>query len=203
MKLTIIGASGHGRVAADIAELNGYDEIVFLDDDCTRLSCGKWSVIGGSEKAKDADGDLFVAIGNSAVRKRMMEQYADKRIVSLIHPKATLARDVIIGVGTIVMAGAVINPATRIGRGVIINTNSTVDHDCAIGDYVHVAIGANIAGTVCIGAETWIGAGATIINNLTVCANCIIGAGGVAINDIKNSGTYVGVPARMLAEANQ
>ena len=33
MKLTIIGASGHGKVVADIARLNGYDEIDFLDDD--------------------------------------------------------------------------------------------------------------------------------------------------------------------------
>ena len=40
MKLTIIGASGHGRVAADIARLNGYDEIVFLDDDPEKISCG-------------------------------------------------------------------------------------------------------------------------------------------------------------------
>ena len=32
-KLTIIGASGHGKVVADIASLNGYEEIEFLDDD--------------------------------------------------------------------------------------------------------------------------------------------------------------------------
>lgn len=28
-KLVIIGASGHGKVIADIARLNGYHEIVF------------------------------------------------------------------------------------------------------------------------------------------------------------------------------
>ena len=32
-KLIIIGASGHGKVVADIAKMNGYEEIVFLDDD--------------------------------------------------------------------------------------------------------------------------------------------------------------------------
>lgn len=31
-KLAIIGAGGHGRVVADIAKLNGYEEIVFFDD---------------------------------------------------------------------------------------------------------------------------------------------------------------------------
>lgn len=29
-KLAIIGASGHGKVVADIARKNGYSEIVFL-----------------------------------------------------------------------------------------------------------------------------------------------------------------------------
>lgn len=32
-RLIIIGASGHGKVIADIAEKNGYTDIVFLDDD--------------------------------------------------------------------------------------------------------------------------------------------------------------------------
>ena len=31
-KIVLIGAGGHGLVLADIAKLNGYDEIVFLDD---------------------------------------------------------------------------------------------------------------------------------------------------------------------------
>ena len=32
-RLIIIGASGHGKVVADIAKLNGYTNIAFLDDE--------------------------------------------------------------------------------------------------------------------------------------------------------------------------
>lgn len=39
-KLVIIGASGHGKVIADIAKKNGYYEIVFLDDNETIHECG-------------------------------------------------------------------------------------------------------------------------------------------------------------------
>ena len=39
-RLAIIGASGHGKVVADIAKKNGYKEIVFLDDDESRTECG-------------------------------------------------------------------------------------------------------------------------------------------------------------------
>ena len=40
-KLAIIGASGHGKVIADIARKNGYKEIVFLDDNENIQVCGK------------------------------------------------------------------------------------------------------------------------------------------------------------------
>ena len=50
-KLAIIGASGHGRVVADIARKNGYSEIVFLDDDENIHECGGYPVIGKSAEA--------------------------------------------------------------------------------------------------------------------------------------------------------
>lgn len=42
MKLTIIGASGHGKVVADIAKLCGYDELEFLDDNPSVRTSGSW-----------------------------------------------------------------------------------------------------------------------------------------------------------------
>ena len=45
-KLIIVGASGHGKVIADIARLNGYEEIKFLDDDINKTYNGKYEVIG-------------------------------------------------------------------------------------------------------------------------------------------------------------
>ena len=38
-RLIIIGASGHGKVVADIAALNGYTDIAFLDDDESIKDC--------------------------------------------------------------------------------------------------------------------------------------------------------------------
>ena len=48
-KIIIIGASGHGKVVADIAKLNGYEEILFLDDDTSKRSCGRNPVVGTSK----------------------------------------------------------------------------------------------------------------------------------------------------------
>ena len=197
-KITIIGASGHGKVIADIARLNGYDDISFIDDNTDLVSCGNYKVIGTTDCISRLDGDYVVGIGNPTVRKDFMETLSDKgkTLVTLIHPQAVIGEDVTIGTGTVIMANAVVNPGTRIGNGVIINTCSSVDHDCGIGDYVHVAVGAHVCGTVSIGEKTWIGAGATIINNICICDNCIVGAGAVVVNNVNEKGIYIGVPAR-------
>ena len=195
MKLTIIGASGHGKVVADAATHCGYDEIVFLDDDVALSQCGRWPVVGITSKAVEMRDDLFIAIGNAETRRMMLEKYADKHLVTIIHPDAVVAESVSIGVGTVVMPGAVINPDAKIGIGCIINTSSSVDHDCILEDYVHVSVGAHLSGTVHVGELTWIGAGATISNNVNICAGCVIGAGAVVVKDITEPGTYVGVPA--------
>lgn len=190
-RLTIIGASGHGKVVADIAGLNGYTDIVFLDDNENAESCGGYKVIG--KTSSPVEGDIFVAIGNPTVRKRFSE---GRNLVTLIHPHAVIAGDAVIGDGTVVMAGAVINPGAKIGKGAIINTCSSVDHDCVVGDYCHIAVGAHLCGTVNVGESAWIGAGATVSNNVSICSDCTIGAGCVVVKDITEPGTYVGVPAR-------
>ena len=203
-KLAIIGASGHGKVVADIARRNGYSEIVFLDDDERIHECGGYSVIGKSSEAGTIDADIIVGIGNAGIRKRIQESIPDEKLVTLIHPDAVVAEDVVIGAGTVVMAGAVINPGARLGKGCIINTCSSVDHDCEVGDYVHIAVGSHLCGTVTVGNGTWIGAGAIVSNNVSVCPDCMIGSGAVVIKEIKESGTYVGVPARRMdMERNQ
>ena len=202
MKLTIIGASGHGRVVADIARLNGYSDIEFLDDNENITYCGEYPVVGKSEKAAYVNNAIFVAIGNPIYRKMIMEKFSEKTFPVLIHPKSVVADDVKIGKGTVVVAGGVINPGTIVGSGCIINTTASVGHDCRIGNFVHVAPGAHICGTSVIGNATWIGAGAIVSNNVSVCGDSVIGAGGVVVDNIITPGTYVGVPAKLIKANN-
>lgn len=195
-KLVIIGASGHGKVIADIAVKNGYEEIVFLDDDVSIKECAGFPVVGKTSEAKYIEGDKIVAIGNAKIRERIQGEL--KNIVTLIHPSAVISRRVEIGEGTVVMAGAVINSDAVIGKGCIINTGASVDHDCRIADFVHVSVGAHVAGTCVIGEKTWIGAGATVSNNVNICGNCMIGAGAVVVKNIVEAGSYVGLPAKKI-----
>lgn len=198
-KLILIGASGHGKVVADIATKNGYAEIAFLDDNPEVKDCGGFPVVGTSKDfLRYKQWDFVVAIGNTSVRQKIQTVLEKEglHIASLIHPNAVIADDVRIAEGSVVMAGTVINPGTRIGKGCIVNTCASVDHDCQIGDYTHVSVGAHVAGTVKVGCATWIGAGAIVSNNVEISENCMIGAGAVVVKNITQAGTYIGVPAR-------
>ena len=200
-KLIIIGAGGHGRVIADMAEKNGYEEILFLDDSPEVKSCGKHSVVGTTADVLSyAAADFVVAIGNSATRRRIQLALEENglRVVPLVHPAAVVAPDVPVGAGTVIMAGAVVNPGAAIGRGCIVNTCSSVDHDCRVGDFVHISVGAHLAGTVTVGDDTMIGLGAVLVNNITVTDNVTVGAGAVVVNGISERGIYVGSPARRI-----
>jgi len=198
-KLIIIGAGGHGKVAADVALSMGcYREIEYIDDNYEHNKCYGYPVIGDcSVIDKYTDGaQFFVAIGNSKTRQEKMEllERSGAEIATLVHSSAVIGKDVTLGKGTIVMPGTVINAEAEIGEGVIINTGSTIDHECNIDEYTHISVGANIAGQVVIGKHSMIGAGSVIINNISICDECIIGAGAVVIKDISESGTYIGVP---------
>ena len=199
-RLIILGASGHGKVAADIAIRSGYEEILFLDDNPEARECLGWPVVGRVSEADGYQGDFFVAIGNPTVRERIQNKLEGqgKNLALLIHPSAILGIGVTIGKGSILMAGVVVNPCAEIGKGCILNTTASVDHDCKVGDYVHVSVGAHIAGTVTIGAKTWIGVGAAVKNNVTIAQNCMIGAGATVVRSITEAGTYIGTPARKI-----
>lgn len=200
-KLVIVGASGHGKVVADIGLRTGYRNVLFLDDNSETIDPMGLPIAG---RVSDAhlypDADFAVAIGDATVRKTILEQLAASRynIATLVHPSAIIGSYVNIGPGSVIAAGAVINPCVNIGFGCIVNTGATIDHDCTIKDYSHVSVGAHLAGNVSVGESTWIGIGAVISNNIHICDGCTIGAGTVVIHDIATKGVYIGVPARLL-----
>jgi sugar O-acyltransferase (sialic acid O-acetyltransferase NeuD family) len=200
-KLIIIGASGHGKVVADIAiKMNKWQSIAFLDDDESIKTSMGLEVIGKTADTftyKD-QADFFVAIGSNATREKIQKKLIEQgqNVVSLIHPSAVIGTDVEIGIGSVVMAGVVINSSSRIGKGCIINTSSSLDHDNIIEDYVHISPGVNMAGTVKVAKGSWIGIGSVISNNVNICSGCKVGAGAVVVKDITEPGTYVGIPVR-------
>ena len=204
-RLLIIGASGHGKVVADIAvHMNKWQEIAFLDDnESIRESMGL-EIIGKSTDVNKFidDFEIFVAVGDNAKREKILEKLeaAGANIPKLVHPNAVIGAETELGIGTVLMAGVIINCCSKIGKGCIINTGATIDHDNIIENYVHISPGVNLAGTVKIGKSSWIGIRSVVSNNINITFGCKVGAGAVVVNDITETGTYVGVPVKRIWE---
>ena len=198
-KLIIIGASGHGKVIADIAIACGYEIVGFLDDDVNKKECYGCSVLGTTADAeKYSECDFIIAIGNNAIRRKIAYSYPLLSYTVLIHPSAIISESAKIAGGTVVMPQAVINAGAVIGRHCIVNTASVIEHDCRIENYTHISPGAVLCGTVSVGENTWVGAGSTVINNVSICSDTVIGAGSTVTKNIEKSGVYIGTPAHGL-----
>jgi len=201
-RLILIGAGGHGKVTADVAGETGYSDVVFVDQNfLERTSNGAWNIIGSVDelasimKRRDK---VFVSVGDNLARAKITNEL-DLPLITLIHPRAIVSKQAIIGEGSLIVAGAVINTDAEIGKGVILNTSCTVDHDCQIGDFVHVSPGANIAGGCSIGAGSWIGIGACVRQGIIIGANVMVGAGAVVVKNISDNTTVMGAPAKAVS----
>ena len=202
-KLLIIGASGHGKVVADIAiKMNKWKKINFLDDNESIKMCMGIEVIGKSADAFTYidEADIFIAIGNNATRERFYETLAPAgaSIPTLIHPNAVIGPEVELGAGTVVMAGAVINSSTKMGKACLVNTGVIIEHDNMIEDFVHISPGALLSGYCKVGRSSWLGIRSVVICHINITSDCKINDGAAVIRDITEPGTYVGNPVRKI-----
>ena len=137
--ITLIGDGGHAAVIRDIINLRKRMDKTFADSEGT-----------------------IIAVGNNRDRAREVAERTGTTYTYLVHPSASVASSALIGMGTVIMAGAVVQARASIGLHCIINTGATVDHDCVLEDFVHIAPGANLCGSVRVGEGALIGVGSGI-----------------------------------------
>lgn len=193
-KVYLYGASGHAKVVMDIARL-AYIDVPFLIDDNPQVNS-----LAGKEVVHSAKGlnPMIVTIGDCQIRRKVVQKLGRRDYMKLIHPNAVLANSARIGYGTVVMAGAILNPFVEVGQHCIINTGASLDHDVKIRDFVHVAPHCTICGGSEVGEGTWVGAGTTVIQEIKIGKDCYIGAGSVVVKDIPDGCLCYGNPARII-----
>lgn len=196
----IYGASGHGKVLAEIAEDLNEELSGFIDDNDEIASLMDYTVIQYSDL--DESSSLILGVGDNRIRKRIAESLNARIFKTLIHPRSNISKRVKIGLGTVVMAGCTINSSAEIGNHCILNTNASVDHDCVISDFSHISPNASLAGNVFVGEGVHIGIGATIIQGTKIGKWSTIGAGAVVIEDVPDFATVVGIPGKVIKIKN-
>jgi acetyltransferase EpsM len=205
MRIAIVGAGGHGRVAVDCfrAQYGEGHEIALFDD--------RWKEVGAVDdvpvmgpvealfSAPEWD-HVFVAVGENRARERIAEKLAGqgRRLLTIAHPRTTISPRATVGGGTIVVPGSVVNAGARVGRCVIVNTLSSVGHDCVVEDYGQIAPGVNLGGGAVIEHGAFLGIGAKVVPLARIGAWTIVGAGSVVLGDLPPRSFCYGTPARVV-----
>jgi len=201
LPIVILGCGGHGRVVADILRVAQRPVAGFLDDRPPASLVDGIPVVGDSRCLVETDFlrtyAVIVAVGDQKLRRHFASLVIERggHLGIAIHVKAVVARDVAIGGGSVVMAGAVINTGSRIGRFAIVNTGAVLDHDNLMEDGVHIGPGCSLAGNVVCGADAFVGTGASVIPGIRIGARAVVGAGAAVISDVPPDTLVVGCPA--------
>lgn len=203
--IVLIGYSGHAFVVADLVSACGLHLAGYCEEEEKGENPYDLPYLD-SERSETGLAALrrhqpFVAIGSNAIRRRVTDWLSGEGVqvnLCLRHPSAVVASRHHIGQGSMLAAGAVINPLASVGRGVICNTGCIIEHECTVGDFAHIAPGAVLAGNVTVGDNSFVGANAVVKQGIRIGKNATIGAGAVILRDVPDGATVVGNPGRVL-----
>lgn len=149
--------------------------------------------------------EAYIAVGSPHIKKKIVDKIeshcANVVFPNIIDPSVSIDpshKFINIGRGVIICAGATLTIDIDLDDFSHINPNATIGHDATIGKFTTVSPGVNISGKVRIGKMAFLGTGSAILENLSITDNSIIGAGAVVVHDIREPGTYVGIPAKKI-----
>jgi sugar O-acyltransferase (sialic acid O-acetyltransferase NeuD family) len=208
-RIFLVGCSGHANVVLDIVEKEGRYKVAGIIDS---FAVPETQILGLTVLGTESDlprlideqdcAAALVAIGDNFSRQQMVNRIRSVapqlEFVKAVHPSAQIARNVSVGIGTVVMAGAVINSATRVGEHCIVNTKASIDHDNTWANFSSIAPGATTGGNVTVGECAAISLQAGIVHGRRIGAHSVVGAGAIVLNDIPDFVVAYGTPARVI-----
>ena len=186
-RLLLIGCGGHARSLIDLVETTHQWRIhglVGLPEQVGGEVLG-YSVVGTDGQLialREQCDSAFLAVGQltSPTSRQRLAALLDQfgfQVPTLISPNAHVSRHALIGSGTVVSHGSIVNAGTKVGQHCILNTHAVVEHDVRIGDHCHISTGALINGGVSVGHGSFIGSGAMLRDSLQIPPGSVISAG--------------------------
>lgn len=207
-KLILIGAGGTAAdvlsIVSDINRITPTYECIGLLDDNPALEGQlrhSFRVLGGLGLTQTFNEAVFVdCLGSTAnywKKPRIHERLGipPERFETLVHPRASVSSDCVIGRGTVIYPNVVIMANVRIGQHVTVLANVVMNHDVRIGDFSITTSGVNISGGVDIGRNCYIGTGSVLKQGIRVGDQSLIGMGSVVLRDVPPRTVMAGNPA--------
>ena len=195
-----MGGGGHCNACIDVIEREQKHHIagIVLPTRGDHADVMDYAVIGADEDlpallAKTPNAIVTVGqIKSAAIRMKLFEllKTHGAHLTTIQSPSSYCSKHAVIGEGTILMHGSLVNAGVQVGANCIINSQALIEHDVEIADHCHISTGAKVNGSVRIGKGTFIGSGSIVKEGVKIGAGVVIGAGQLVLTDIPEGTTF-------------
>jgi acetyltransferase-like isoleucine patch superfamily enzyme len=114
---------------------------------------------------------------------------------SVVHPRAALADDVLLGDGCLVLENAVVSGGVLLASHVQLHNDVTIGPGSVLHEFVTVQQGASVSCSATLHPEVMVGRNAIILPGRRVGARTVIGAGAVVTKHQLTDQDWFRVPA--------
>lgn len=145
---------------------------------------------------------IFVPLSYTKVNKLREKKYQEAKdkgysFVTYIHPKATIASNVIIGENCFIFEDNTIQPFVTIADNCILWSGNHIGHHSKVKSNCFISSHVVISGGCEIGENTFIGVNATLRDHIKIGKFNVIGAGAVILNNTQDNNVYMAVPTQV------
>jgi sugar O-acyltransferase (sialic acid O-acetyltransferase NeuD family) len=196
--LILIGAGGHARACIDVVEQHGQYNIVGLVGQAGELGAEHFGypvIATDDELSELARLHKYALIATGQIQTPDIRMRLYRRVAELgfelpliVAPTAHVSRHAMVGAGTIVMHGAIVNAGARVGSNCIVNSRALLEHDVTVEDHCHISTGTIVNGNVRVGEGSFIGSGSVIKEGVVLGNRCVVGMG-LAVRSSQGDGT--------------
>jgi sugar O-acyltransferase (sialic acid O-acetyltransferase NeuD family) len=206
-ELYIVGAgSVGGHLALNIEDYTDEFEIVgFFDDDPEKVGSEQFGfpVIGPVDDVlKLTEVGVAIGIAFPKVKQRIFNKLSSNSSLlypSLIHNKAWVSREVLVGKGCIIYPGTMINYGSDIRDFACINMNCSLGHHTIVGAFSSLAPGVKTGGHTIIEEEVDMGIGSSTIQDIRIENGSTVGGQSMVTQNVASETTVVGIPSRVIS----
>ena len=194
MARALIGNGGHAK---EVMAQMGETLFRFVDDQYYEKNHDPYVLPLSSFNPSEYE--VMIAIGDSSVRKNIFKSLPpETRYFTYIHPTAILMDRCFLGTGSFIGANCILTCDIEIGDHSILNRGVQIGHDCKVMDFFTAMPGSILSGDVLVGECFYIGTNSSVREKIKIKNGVTIGMGSCVIKDIKESGTYAGVPSKKI-----
>ena len=205
-KIIIYGSGGFGREVHQLIDIinnktKTWDFIGYIDDykESGAIINNK-RVLGNLDFLNKIIEDVKLVFASATPHSlfEIKSKIVNKKIKypNLIHPDVYFDEQFNkIGKGNIITTGCLFTRNIELGDFNLFNTRVCIGHDNLIGSYNVFQPNTQISGNIIIGNRNFFGVNSLVLAKKKIGNDNNVGAGSMLIKNIKNDGSYFGVPA--------